>query len=80
MGTNEEAKNAPPVEALSTAPPTERHRDVEFDSQEFVDDVKLTPDFEAEETDEANEVFEDDVEEGTKPDEAVDPTPNEVTS
>lgn len=73
-------KDSPPVEAPNTAPPEERHRDVDFDVQDPGDGVVLVPDFEAEETDEADEVFEDDIEEGVNPEEAVDPNPNEETS
>lgn len=80
MSANDKPKDSPPVEAPDTAPPEERHRDIEFDATDDHDDLNLTPDFETEESDEADEVFEDDIEEGVNPDEAVDPNPNEVTS
>ena len=57
---------------------------VEPDHGEYDTDILdvhlLEPDFDADETDEVDEVFEDDVEEGTNPDEAVDANPDEVTS
>ena len=70
------------VEQVDETPevPAERHHDEDLDVLELTDDLNLEPDFETEETDEADEVFADDVEEGVNPDEAVDENLDEVTS
>lgn len=65
------AKEEKPVEETA---PTERHRDIALEEFEIIDDQVLEPDFEAEETDETEDVFGDDLEEG--PDVDVDPNEN----
>jgi len=78
--SEQKPKDSPPIEAPDTAPPEERHRDIDLDTVDLNDDGILVPDFDTEESDEADEVFEDDIEEGVNPDDVVDPNPNEETS
>ena len=55
------------VEQVDETPevPAERHHDEDLDVLELTDDLNLEPDFEADETDEADEVFEDETDEVT---------------
>lgn len=56
-----------PSDAQTEDEPTERHRDVALDTVDETDDLNLSPDFDAEETDDADEVFEDDDDETEEP-------------